>query len=512
MSQLSADNQSASTYSRLRQRLIQDSIFYAGIRGVATASSFIMVILLSRLLVPADVGRYTLVLNAAALVSLFAFSWIGTTVYRYSPEYAEGNALSGMRSLVLRLYASVGVVIAAAALAAEALQLPLISGLGGSLIVPAAVLLAVTGPASSCTDLLRVEGQRGAYAGAMAALYLGPIALLLSATVMDEVDLIHALISQAIPTAGIVIVSLGIWGSRRQLDRDRAIALLKRCRSYGVPLVGAGVASWALSVSDRYVLVLLETSKQVGIYTVGYQIGSAPILLLYAVISSLLEPLLFSAHASMGAEKAEQVLGKAFAVVLATLGIAAILLSMQGSTVIDLIIGDRYSGSARIVPFAAVGTGLLSLGMIRQQLLSLEGTTRPIFRALVVASLVNISATFILVSWMSVVGAGIATVIGYGTYLILVMRSTGKTASFKVPGAWLAGIVRAIVGAASVAVVFRFLVPDFFLKPVVETAVTCIVYLFMMQFRQEDSVLSFMNRLRLERVASDPEVSKERND
>ena len=82
---------------------------------------------------------------------------------------------------------------------------------------------------------------------------------------------------------GTLIVYLALLGYRReQLGLQVSWPLLRKMNHFGLPLVPSALLLWVTNFSDRFFLVKLTDTSEVGLYSVGVRIASAMVLLLTA--------------------------------------------------------------------------------------------------------------------------------------------------------------------------------------------------------------------------------------
>ncbi len=82
---------------------------------------------------------------------------------------------------------------------------------------------------------------------------------------------------------GTLVVYLALLGYRReQLGLQFSRPLLRQMNHFGLPLVPSALLLWVTNFSDRFFLVKLTDTSEVGLYSVGVRIASAMILLLTA--------------------------------------------------------------------------------------------------------------------------------------------------------------------------------------------------------------------------------------
>ena len=80
---------------------------------------------------------------------------------------------------------------------------------------------------------------------------------------------------------GTLAVYLALLGYRREqlgLEFDRP--LLREMNRFGMPLVPSALFLWVTNFADRFILVKLTDTAEVGLYSVGVRIASAMVLLL----------------------------------------------------------------------------------------------------------------------------------------------------------------------------------------------------------------------------------------
>ena len=441
---------SSGLYHRLRASFRGDTIAYAVVRTAAALGSFAMVVVLSRLIAPSDLGQYTLLMNTATLTSLIGFSWLGTSAFRYSAEFEASGLLPDVRAVVVRLYVVIGVLLAALGLGAWAVGIPFVSRLSAPLVASWMVLLGCWGSALSVADLLRAEGRRLRYSVAMLVLSAGPLAIVGLGELLGDVGVVDAVLAQAVPAAIVFAGVGGAWLMRRpDLDSQSRRRLLRRLSDYGWPLVAAGVCSWGLSVADRYALIAVTDSTDVGIYTVGYQLATAPLILLYSVVMFPLEPLVFSRQASTSdPTKPAALLGRAVVIMFLIMGVACAMIIFLRDELLS-VFPREYQAALPVIPWAASGMAVFSVGMVWQHVFTLSGKTREIFKNLLIASLSNLALNLVLIQRYGVEGAAMASLGGYSVFLVLTI-ARGRKGGVRLPDRWLARatVIIALVAAA----------------------------------------------------------------
>ena len=167
---------------------------------------------------------------------------------------------------------------------------------------------------------------------------------------------------------GTLIVYLALLGYRREqlgLQVDRG--LLRRMNHFGMPLVPSALLLWMTNFSDRFFLVKLTDTGEVGLYSVGVRVASAMVLLLTAFRTAW--PAF--AYSIKSDEEAKRTYAwvLTYLVVLSTW--VATALTLLSPWLVDWLTDPEFSSASRVVgplAFAAVsfaGFIVLSIGIGR---------------------------------------------------------------------------------------------------------------------------------------------------
>jgi O-antigen/teichoic acid export membrane protein len=75
------------------KNLLSHAAIYLVARGLPGIIAFLAIPLFTRLLDPADYGRYALVLATASLINALLFQWLRLSLLRYLPAYQDRPAV-----------------------------------------------------------------------------------------------------------------------------------------------------------------------------------------------------------------------------------------------------------------------------------------------------------------------------------------------------------------------------------------------------------------------------------
>jgi O-antigen/teichoic acid export membrane protein len=206
------------------------------------------------------------------------------------------------------------------------------------------------------------------------------------------------------------------------------MSILMPALGFGLPLVPHALAGWALEMSDRAILTRLVPLHDVGVYSLGYQLGAAMGLMTTAFNAAWV-PLLFGTLKNEG-EKANPRLARLvtyYAVALCFVGLGWSLLVEHAIT---LIAGPEFREAHRITPWVVGGYVFGGLYLIPTNLLFWRRQTRVIPLVTLAAGAVNIGLNVWLVPRYGAIAAAWSTLAAYGILLILTWRSAERLHPF----------------------------------------------------------------------------------
>jgi O-antigen/teichoic acid export membrane protein len=186
---------------------------------------------------------------------------------------------------------------------------------------------------------------------------------------------------------------------------------LRRMLAFGLPLVPATLASWALALVDRIILAHLGSLAQVGEYAIANRLASLLTIGMTAFLFAL-TPFLFATYSEDPAqEKAAR--GRTLTYLTFVLALGGLVLTLFAHEILS-VIAPRFESAYKAV-------GPLMLGMLAYGLVTLLATGIALARSTgrgalltVFAAGINIGLNFALIPPFGVVGAASATAVGYG--------------------------------------------------------------------------------------------------
>jgi O-antigen/teichoic acid export membrane protein len=189
---------------------------------------------------------------------------------------------------------------------------------------------------------------------------------------------------------------------------------------YALPAVAVASGFLILSLADRGLLELFDGSRAVGTYSLGYSLVEQSLVLGFSVLQASGFPRLLGIFADQGPTAGAASLGRAITRVVALTGVVAIPLAIFGSHILVAVGGASYGRSGGpFLQFVVVGVVFLGVGQYLSIPLQHERQSRIWGATVLSCAAANIAANLVLIPPLGLEGAGIATAIAYGLFLIL---------------------------------------------------------------------------------------------
>lgn len=392
------------------------------------AIAFLLLPLYSRFLSPGEFGQISMLVTLYSVIGIVLSFGLEASVFRayfkHQDPMTRSRSLGAIGAFLLTVPTGTVLLVAAALVVADAqpLDLPR-SALLIELFAGAWFATLTTFPLA----LLRAQERVRAYiwlnVGFAAIQTVTRLVLVLGLGRGVQGWVIADLAAVAI------VLPLGILSVRTVAplvwDRSR----LREALEVGVPLMPHFLSHWALALSDRLIVGALLGSALVGIYGMGYAIGSLVGLVLTeanrAAMPTYARLLTEDGSRQAGAISRLATHQLLFSI-LVGLGMAAL-----GPCVVLLLLDPSYSRAAELIPPVSVGLVLFGFYFIPMNLISLvAGKTRWVWILTLSAGLLNVILNLILVRPFGIQMAAYNSVIGYAALLGLVIlyqrRVAGK--------------------------------------------------------------------------------------
>lgn len=415
---------------------------------VPAVMQFVAIIVFTRLVDPDAYGRYVLVVSTAHIVDAVCLNWIRVGQLRFYEAENQKNELDRFLATMYITFIITGACIIPISIILllilpldPALSTAVFAGVG-YLLLRAAVLQSLMRyrSAGRATRYTIMEISRSLLGFAAA------VALVLSIENKELGLLIGILLGYGIVWAADLRQNLRYFAPR-QFD----ISKLREIFLYLWPVIIQMSLIQLMIVMDRYMIGFFLGTKDVGLYSVSFNIAKHSIGLIFAAIMVAAYPLLLKEFESNGIEWARGQIKRNASIVLAVCLPATAGLAITSGYVAAVMLGKEYQAVAtEIIPWIALSTFVTGLRLhvyahVFQLFKRVDLTLK--IMALVVAT--NFVLNAILIPRMGITGAILATVIADALGLILYILVGRRLMPLELPlrDAWRTLMATAVMSA-----------------------------------------------------------------
>ena len=209
----------------------------------------------------------------------------------------------------------------------------------------------------------------------------------------------------------------------RDLRPTFSIQAMRRMLNFGTPLVPAGLASMVMTSADLYFLKAFSTSAEVGLYSLGYQIGMV-INLIVGAIQMAWPAQMFTIAKQQNAERQ---FAKMLTYYLVALGFIGLLFSVLAREALMLMTTPRFYKAYTVVPLIVLSYIFYGVRFMTNIALPTQNKMKYMPPIIISAAVLNIGLNYLFIPCYGMMGAAWATVI---SYLILVLVQTAVNQHF----------------------------------------------------------------------------------
>lgn len=337
-----------------RANPLTHAAIYLLARGLPGIVAFLAIPLFSRMLEPAEYGRYALIIASVMMINALCFQWLRLALLRYLPAYCDDPAAlkSTLVTTTALLIALLGVLGAAACLlpSMEETQPKIIAGWA---------MLAVLAIYDLCCEYARGNLQPWRYMllqmmRSVVGIGVGVVLVLIGWGWAGPI----AGMSLGMALAVVYAVSSDWRDVRPRLDRR----ILAKLAMYGLPLSLTVALAIVIGTSDRFLIRWFLGRDATGLYAVAYDFTAQTLSLLMLAVNMAVFPIAVRAFEQQGPEACRDQMRINAGLLLGLGAPAAIGLAVLAPGIAWCFLGTEFRGTAlTIIPLIAAGGFLESL-------------------------------------------------------------------------------------------------------------------------------------------------------
>ncbi len=213
--------------------------------------------------------------------------------------------------------------------------------------------------------------------------------------------------------SSLLALAIGLWVALRGADLVVNRKLIRPLLHFGTLLVPVMLATWAIDMSDRYVLRIYRSLEEIAVYGVGYKIG---MVLQMAIVW----PFQLAWPAVSFSISYREDHRTSYARVLTYLSVALVLgwlvVTLVARAGLTPLVGEAYAGAYLLVPPVALGYLFNGVHFCLSPGIHIAGKTRQLTILACGAALLNLGLNFLAVPRYGSAGAAWTTMV---TFLVI---------------------------------------------------------------------------------------------
>ena len=198
---------------------------------------------------------------------------------------------------------------------------------------------------------------------------------------------------------------------------------LKKYLQFAKPLMFSAIWAWVNNYFDRYAIDYYLTLEEVGIYNANYSVGSKFFLLLSPIFIILLTPFVYASVSKKVKKHSVRKYGLYY-VALATPILITIYLMRD--SVGNLLLSQNYKDGFYLIFWIGLAFFFLTLTQLYESFFYAEYKTKIILLGNVISALLNVILNILLIPKYGIMGAAIATCLGFIVHFIVIYYNFKK--------------------------------------------------------------------------------------
>ena len=248
---------------------------------------------------------------------------------------------------------------------------------------------------------------------------------------------------------------------------------LKEQLAFAIPTIPSNVSSWIVDSSDKYVIGILIGSVAVGCYSPGYALGS--ILLMFLSPFAVLLPAILPEHYEKGdLNEVDKYLSYSMKYYLLLTVPAAVGMSVLSKALLYIITTPEIAlGGYMVTPFVCLGAIFMGMYGITNNILILEKNTMILGKLWILVAISNIILNLLLVPYLNILGAAIATLICY--ILAFGVTAIASRKTMRLPFD-IKEMLKIVIASAIMGIIVHIMHPNGIINVLISIVVGVIVY------------------------------------
>lgn len=412
------------------KRLSKNSILFALGNILTQALGFFLLPLYTRILTPSDYGILSVLSVFSNVLTIFLVFGQDSAIARY--YYVHNNnrveLKSYLSSVMLITMVISFIVCSILTIFGEplfSLIMPDITQLNYIILVIWTTFFSV--PICFSLQLFQVREKSLEYSTFSILKFLFSTILIIYLIVVLKKGVLGKIEGDFLGVCLIFIISL--WVIKKDITLSFDLKHIINSYTYGIPLIPHLLASWIMNLSDRLIIAMYCSYLTVGLYSLGYQIGSL-LGMVTGAINFAWVPF-FMSTASIRPNDAKQIFSRLTSYYIVIILLCALLIVSFSKEILQIMTTPDYYLASSIVPFIVISFIFSGVYYAFVNQIFFVKKTGYLFVITASAAILNLILNFLLVPQYSMYGSAIATIISSLYTCIMVAIIAGRVYPIK---------------------------------------------------------------------------------
>jgi O-antigen/teichoic acid export membrane protein len=394
-------------------------------------TAFGTIVVLTRLLEPAEFGTYAVAMITMQFVHMGLFTWMEAAMARFQARAEREADVASHLTTLYRLALRVGAV----SLVAIVFLLQILP------ISDRLTYVLIFALGSTCLQVffnLGMEAHKAAHRIKRYSLTYTTQTLI--SFTFGILFVLFTPLREAAPFVGIIVGLLIVGGFdlafmwKRMRGGDYQPEKTKTYATYGLPICIGLLLAYALNSADVLLIGLMMGEASAGEYNAGYNLANRSLDILFIWVAMAVTPVVVTAMEREGTERSTEILSQYGATLMwiafpAATGIA--LVSQDAGFILGEGVRDGAVSVMPWIAFAGLINGLMTYYIQRAFMLS--GRTDNFVWALIGPVVLNLNLNVLLIPRFGLMGAVWATILCYGLAFIIALILARRDFPLPVP-------------------------------------------------------------------------------
>lgn len=207
--------------------------------------------------------------------------------------------------------------------------------------------------------------------------------------------------------------------NREKTDHSEGQTLSAAMIKFSLPMIAWGIFIAAHTASDRIFLNHIDGPEAVAYFSVLFQLGYSPIIILLAIVTTYFTPILYekfgTGHETTRQQIVDNDLKKILRYAILLTVLCVITVSIFHKPIFKLLVAAHYLSISYLLPFMVAFGGIFSIGQILSLRWMIYQRNKDLMIIKIVSSLFGIIGNYYLILNYQLIGA----VLGTGSFCIL---------------------------------------------------------------------------------------------